>query len=132
VITSQNVFGESSQNIVGKFWIVAGSITCGLVVIGLVMIAFMAKYGSKVHKIATTLFGARQKIEDQFGRRQPLGTFSDNIDEDLGNGDGVLAHERRDVVRSVGFAVGGGIIPEARMGWETTEGMQSERRRWGR
>ena len=126
------MFGESSQNTVGKFWIVAGSITCGLIVIGLVMIAFMAKYGAKVHKIATTLFGARQKIEDQFGRRQPAGTFSDNIDEDLGNGDEVVAPEMTEESRRVEFGVGGDMFPGARWGRENIEMTQSERRRWGR
>jgi hypothetical protein len=132
VITSKNVFGESSQNTVGKFWIVAASITCGLVVIGVAMIAFMAKYGAKVHKIATTLFGARQKVENQFGRRQPAGTFSDVIDGALGKGDGVITAEAREKSWRAEVAVGGGILPEARLGWGNSEVTQSEQRRWGR
>jgi hypothetical protein len=132
VITSQNVFGEFSQNTVRRFWIVAGSITCGLIVIGLVMIAFMARYGAKAHKIATALFGARQKIEDQFGRRQLAGTFSDVIDGALGNGDGVITAEAREKSWRAEVAVGGGSLPEARLGWGNSEVTQSERRRWGR
>jgi hypothetical protein len=57
----QNVFGDDSTNTVTRFWIVIGSATGFFIVMGIILLSLIAKYGAAIHKFATTIFGSAKK-----------------------------------------------------------------------